>query len=429
MTDDTDTHYRRLIVAAKNWNFSIIFGVHSIWGFGAAFISPVALLPVFLQELGASNVVIGLIPALQMFCMTAPQIFAAQLTGPLPVKKNVFTFVHYPSALALGVLALATWQWGKSEPSLVVFITLVCLSVHGLGLSFAIPMWMNLVAKLLPPESLGRHFGLIFFGGGITGGIGAFLAKWLNETSEFPDGFAIGFIIACVFTGVGVTSFFFLKEPPHPEPAPKKSLIQFLKALKNDLAGKTDYIYYLSSLICSALAGMAIPFYAVSAREEFGLGVEVGATFTLLLILSQVVGAPVAGVVGDRIGFRSLAFIPPLLSIVAALLALFGGHAWCFYLIFIVGGLAASADSVATINLPIEFCPNTDKTSFLAVRGTVISPVQALAPILGGVMADHFEGRFSIPFTGAVIFQAAALVILLFFVGEPRKTDSAGNQD
>jgi MFS family permease len=413
--------YASELVSARRHNFTIILGVHALWGLGTAFISPVALMPVFLQELGASNRVIGVLPAVMTLCMFGPQIFAAHLTESLPVKKRVFTCIHYPAAAAIAFLGVVTWVWGAARPGALVGFTLVCISFHSLALSFAIPMWSNLVAKLMSRDSLGRTLGVIFFAGGITGALGGFAAKIMSERLPFPQGFALGYVMAAVLMGGGVSFFFILREPHQPEVAPRKNIWAFYRALWRDLHGVRDYGFYLLSQVSSGLGRMAPPFFAVAARNEHGFGVEVGALFTAIFMFSRVVASPLAGMLGDRFGFRFLSLFPPALNVAAAALALASSHPVFFYAVFVLVGLSNAAESVSTINLPIDFCPHADKTAFLAARATVVSPVQAVAPLLGGVLADSLGGRFTWTFGLAILFELVAVVILVTWVRDPRR--------
>lgn len=415
-----DAGYEMQIAAGRVRNYGIFLGVHACWSFGSTFISYMALIPVLLQELGASNLAIGSLPALVTLCMFGPQILAAQMTAHLAVKKKVFASIHYPGCAAILALSLLTFRWGREDGNFLIAATLICMAVHHLALSFAMPMWSNLVAKLLPPERRGSYVGRIFLIGGITGAIGALVARELVRRLEFPRGYAVGFFVASLVLASAATAFFFLKEPAHPDLAPRRKLGEFLQGLRNDLLGQRDFQFYLLSQVCCGMATMALPFYAVAARERHGLGIEIGATFTAILLIARMAGAPWAGWIGDRYGFRCLAFAPPLLSVLAGVLALVGHHPWIFYAIFALGGLASAADTVAIINLPIEFCPHADKTSFVAARGTFVSPVLAVAPLIGGFLADTSEGRFALPFGGAVIFGLLGFFILALFVRDPR---------
>ena len=416
-----DDDYQGQLAGAARRNLSIFAGVHGMWGFGSAFVSHVALLPVFLRALGAPYFIVGALPALMTICMFGPQILAAQMTGHLRRKKNIFAAIHYPGCIGIVVMAACTYAWGKSNPKLLIPVVLACMAVQGLSLSFAIPMWSNLIAKLLPAETRGRSFGLLFFIGGLTGAAGALLSERLIDGLEFPSGFAAGFLIAGIVPGLSVSFFFLLKEPLGEETAPRGRLGDFLRNLRQDLRGQPDYQFYLLAQISSGLARLAVPFYAVAALERFELDVKVGATFTAILLISRTLGSPLAGRIGDRFGFRCLALFPPTFVIVSALLALTAGSPTAFYVIFALTGFASAAESVANFNLPIEFCPHADKTSFIAIRGTIVSPVQAVAPMLGGLVADALDGGFAVLFFTAAVLEVCSLLVLTFFVREPRR--------
>ncbi|MDP6355358.1 MAG: MFS transporter [Planctomycetota bacterium] len=414
--------YEDEIRAGLRHNFAIVIGVHAMWSLGAAFYNWGTMMPVFLKELGANNFHIGLMQGLTSLAMFSPQMIAAQKTSHLAVKKTLFPFVHYPGLIAVGVMGASALAWGKSEA--LIPVTICCMAVMGLSLSFAIPMWSNLVAKLVPSETRGFSFGLIFFVGGVTGLAGAIAAKYIIRHFGFA-GFGWGFVVASALLVGAVSFFFFLKEPPHPEPPIKKGIGEFFRDMKRDLLSHRDYRHYLLSKSLSSLGTMAFPFYAAAAVGKFDLGPEAGAEFTLLLILGRMIGAPLFGWIGDRTGFRAIAFFPPGINVICTSLAILTAEVPTFYLIFFLGGLSTSADTVSSLNLPIEYCPEADKTTFIAVKGTVTGPLMFVAPLLGGFLADHLAWKFKATFSAALLFELAAFLILLFLVNEPRRNPAS----
>ena len=87
------------------WNFVVILADASFWAFGLAFVDPVAVLPVLLVELSGSEVVVGLMGALQRAGWLIPQLLAASFVLHRPRKKS---FVLYPClATRLPFLAAA----------------------------------------------------------------------------------------------------------------------------------------------------------------------------------------------------------------------------------------------------------------------------------------------------------------------------------
>jgi MFS family permease len=403
-------------------NLAIIIGVHAVWSFGSASYNWGTMMPVFLKELGATNFHIGLMQGLISLAMFSPQMIAAQKTSHLAVKKFLFPFVHYPGLIALGVMGAFALMWGKTES--LIWVSIACMTLMGLSLSFAIPMWSNLVAKLVPSQTRGLSFGLIFFVGGLTGLAGAAAAKYIIRLYGF-SGFGWGFVAASFLLCFAVSFFFLLKEPPHPEPPIKKGIAEFFRDMKTELLSHRDYRHYLYSKSLSALGTMAFPFYAAAAVSKFDMGSEAGADFTLMLILAQMIGAPLFGWIGDRTGFRAIAFLPPLINVLCTSLAIFTTEASTFHLIFFLGGLSTAADMVSSLNLPIEFCPEADKTSFIAVKGTVTGPLMFIAPLIGGFLADHLVWEFKITFASALIFELAAFLILLILVNEPRRSSDS----
>ena len=69
--------YNAKVELRWRFNLNVLLFVEAIWGAGTAFVSKQALLPVFLRSLGASGMIIGLLPALVAVAATVPQLITA----------------------------------------------------------------------------------------------------------------------------------------------------------------------------------------------------------------------------------------------------------------------------------------------------------------------------------------------------------------
>jgi len=77
-------------------------------------------------------------------------------------------------------------------------------------------------------------------------------------------------------------------------------------------------------------------------------------------------------------------------------------------------------------NLTIEYCPRMDKTALLALAGTVVAPFAAIAPLAGGWIAQHAAGEYVPVFRTALALNAAAAILAMLLVREPRASDPTG---
>lgn len=412
--------YQQSIERHFRWNFSTLAGVEGCWGFASAAIDRVAVLPVFLSTLGASEYVISLLPAMFMLCFTAPQLLAARLTRHLPVKKTFFTLTHYPGALLLIALGVVT-LWANRLPSwLILACTFAWIVVFGISISFAMPMWVNIMAKLFPPSVRGRSFGVVWLLGGLFGAAGAWCVRWALQAWGFPTGFGILFIASGVLMSVCTTSFFWLREPAL-EVADDGERRPFLRELGGILRGTPAFSWLLVVRSVAAFGVMGDAFFAVAAVERFGLSVSVAGAFAGVTLAARVAGSLIGGYLGDVCGFEAALLFSILSSAGASVVAMAAPSAGWYYCVFVLLGLRQSSGMIAIQNLTIDLCPSDDKTTFVALASTVVCPAFVLSPIIAGALATHHPARFHAVFMVGAVCALLAAVITIVKVRDPRR--------
>ena len=418
------TNYEEEVERHYRWNFAIIGGVHGCWGLGSAFVSYVVILPVFLKKLGANEFAIGLMPALFMLCLSMPQLLAARLTRHLPIKKVFFTFTHYPCTLSLLLLAYLAVRPADISESAVVVAVFAWVAIYGLSISFAMPMWVNLQAKLFPTAVRGKSFGYVFLWGSVLGAIGSKGAERILDRYPYPSNFAILFAAGGIVLSACVTSFLWLREPASSEEATDEKAT-FMRDVFDILRTSPGFRWFLAARFVGALSLMAAAFYTVAGIEKFELPCAVAGNFGAVMLAAQVLGSLAAGRLGDRFGFKLVFLITSALGIAAATTAIVAPTPGWYYLVFVLFGARRATASIGFHNLCIEFCPTPDKTTFVALASTVLCPAYVLGPVAGGLLARHHGAHYNAVFAVAVVCAFVAMVVTAFRVPEPRRTEPA----
>ena len=73
-------------------NFLINLFDGAIFTFGMSFVSMVTVLPVYVKQIGGSNIEIGLLPIIWALGFNIPQIMIANYTSKQPFKKKIIIF-------------------------------------------------------------------------------------------------------------------------------------------------------------------------------------------------------------------------------------------------------------------------------------------------------------------------------------------------
>jgi len=103
----------------RHWrNVAWALCVEAFWGISLALISVVAIVPVFLSHLGASNTVIGLLPAIWTLMAFLPGAFGSHFTSHLPLRKQAVFVFHALSGIPWVLLAAWFGLGSRHAPAL-----------------------------------------------------------------------------------------------------------------------------------------------------------------------------------------------------------------------------------------------------------------------------------------------------------------------
>jgi MFS family permease len=196
------------------WNFVTLGADIAFFTVALSISSAYVVLPLFVHHLTPDNTAVALIAALRALGMYGPQLFIAPLVErrryALPLLLNLTVFERLPYlALALGTLLLARSHVGQL---LALVFAMVFVALCAAGLCF--PPWLDLIARALPRDWLGRFLGFWQGVGGILGIGGAALAAYLLAAVGWPLNFALCFLLTFVAMVVSFVLLALGREPP-----------------------------------------------------------------------------------------------------------------------------------------------------------------------------------------------------------------------
>jgi len=405
---------------ARHWtNVGWLLTVEVFWGVSLAMISMVAILPVFLTHLGASNAVIGALPVVWILTTSFPGVFASHFTGRLVHRKRAVILLH--AAAALPWLLIAAWFGLAKRPSpgtdIAVFIGIWGASWVIMG--FTIPVWINFIGKVTRSELRARSFGTIFFFQTLMGAAGGWVgSRVLSSALPFPANYAFGFLLAAVCMVAG--SFFFLPvvEEPGAAAPPGDAFRDAARHAREILADRSGLRVYLSAVLLSTGCYLLITYYPVFAERRFGLRPRDSAIYTAVCMGGQMLGSILTGVIGDRWGYARVAVISMAALTAGLALAIWGSHPAFYYATAFALGVFLVADRLAFYNLSMAFCPHDDNTAYLGIIPALIAPATILMAGSSGSLIDRF-GFMPVAWLG---FAGAAIALYLvsFRLPEPR---------
>ncbi len=394
-------------------------GLHeAFWGFGIAFHTTYAVVPLFLKMLGAPPIIIGSAAGVFTACAAIPQISIAFLGQRIRNLKKGVMVAH---SVMIPPMLLAGFVFGFLAPSgpSAWIIYFSCFVLFSIGVGVVFPIWADFLEQVHLPERRGEFFGVSFAitnGAGFAGGI---VVKKLLESVPFPSNFGFGFLVygLCIF--LAVLLFFYYRLKPRKHEDVNRDFGLFRRQLSQVLRTEKNYRRYLYSRMLLAANYPAISLYAVYAHDKLQFNVSEAGTFTAITVLLSGISSFLLGKLGDRIGHKHvfvLVFLGYLGAMVTALLSTKMSHA---YLIFVFLGVGQGGFLTTAMSLIFEFAGEEgDKKIYFALTDTITAPFVVFFIVLSGIFIPIYG--MSMVLMGLGVFIAFGVIALAFFTQDPK---------
>lgn len=396
----------------RHWrNVVWILSVETLWGPGLALISVVAIIPVFLSHLGASNTVLGALPVVWTLSSSFPQAFAAHFTGHLKHRKRILILLHV--AAAPPWIALAAWfgLGGLHTPALDIVFLVLGWSVAWIVMGFTIPVWINFIGKVTRPELRARSFGTIFFFQTMMGVAGGWVAsRVLSGGIPYPQNYGVGFLIAGLCMAVGALFFLPVVEEESATEERGEMFRTVLRHMREVLSDRSGVRTYLAIQMLSVGGWLLVTYYPVFAEGRLGLTPRHSALFTATCMGGQMLGSVLIGWMGDRLGYARVAVAAVVALTIGLALSIWGTGLAVYYATAFALGVYLVSDRLALFNLSMAFSPHDDNTAYIGAIPALTAPVLAIAAGSAGEFIDHF-GYIRVAWVGL-----AGAVIALYLV-------------
>ncbi|MFQ6673353.1 MAG: MFS transporter [Fidelibacterota bacterium] len=396
----------------------VLNSFHEIfWGFGIAFHSTEAVIPLFLKELGAPLIVIGSVAGVFTICAAVLQIFSAFYGGRV---RNIKAAVIAVNGLLVPPIFLAGFIFAFISPTgssawLFYYINYV---LFALSLGIVFPIWADFLGTVHLREKRGTFFGVSFAfnsAAGIFGGLA--VKKLLSSSVPFPANFGYGFLI---YTGCIIAAtilFLFYRTQPRPVHSRDRTFGQFLTKVRSILARNKNFRRYIISRMLLTANYPAISLYAVYSQSKLNFDISEAGIFAAITVLLAALSSYATGKMGDRFGHKNamvLIFTAYLLALVSALTATTMAQT---YLIFIFLGLGKGGFLTSAMSLVYEFAGQEDKKIYFALIDSLTAPFVLLFIVLVGLLIPIFG--IPIVLVGIGLIVVLGILSLMLLTKEP----------
>lgn len=404
----------------RHWkNLSWIFSVEIFWGVGLALISNIAILPVFLTHLGASNTTVGALPVFFLIATGIPGIFAAHFTGRMVYRKRFVIVAH--ALTAVPWLLTAAWfiSGPRLSPAVDIAVLLAGWGLSWLWMGLLIPVWINFIGKVTRPELRARSFGIIFFFQTMMSMVGGWVAsRIIGGGAPFPANYGIGFAITGAAMAIGSIFFVPVIEEAgavSEEADPLREIVRHTREILTDRGGIR---IYLSIMMLGVGWPVLTAFYPIWAEKRFMLEPKDSAIYTAVCMAGNMIGSLLSGAVGDRFGYAKVSVIATVAFSVGLATAILGDSRPWYYVTAFALGVYIVSDRLAMYNLAMAFSPHEDNTSYLALVPAIATPVLVVGAALCGPLIDA-HGFVPVA-AGSLALGLVSVYLAVFKLPEPR---------
>ena len=399
----------------RNYLGNYLHGMLGMTGF--RLVNAPTFLPAYLHHISGSNSIVGLGLALQQVGGVISPIFGAT---KIEHRTKVMPAALWMGGLArMAILGIAASGWLLKGTPLVASVLFFML-MFGIFMGAQRVVFSMLMAKVIPISRRGRlQAWRNATGGAIAAVLAYFAGRYFIGANLWGNGYGVTFIFAFLLTTTGLWALqFLLREPEPPTTRTQGRFRDRLKEFPRLISEDRAYRNFLLVQMLSSTGRMAVPFYVLYVSASIQM---TGATLGLLSL--AYLGADTAsnliwGYLGDKTGFR-LVLLFSILIWIAATLLLMGNHQeWAIFLAFFGLGAAQSGYMMSAQTMILEFGARDDLPMRIAVSATAESITATLGPLIGGKVADLFG--YDVVFGASIGFLAAALLLLIVAVKEPR---------
>ncbi|NLE52349.1 MAG: MFS transporter [Chloroflexi bacterium] len=387
----------------RNTRLTILNGALMI-GTTNSVAAPDLVLTAFAAHLTSNPFILGLITPLQNATWSLPQIWTI---GWLRRNRYALPLYHWSAVLRMiSWIALTVVVFFARDATLLLFTLMLFVVMGGLAAGVTGLPFTEVVAKIIPARQRGLVFGWRGALGGALAIVGSPIVLFFTGPDirfDFPQNYALLFLVAGVTQMLGFFSFSLVKEPPD-EPSddhPPLSTGLFRDIWRNN----RNFRSFVYGRTLFELSSMANGLIIVYASQRLGVRLELAGMYLLVSSVLRPVFSIAAGRVSVRIGNRlpvAFGMLAQALGWLLLLLALPLGvrdRAAEYYMIPVYALTAIQKGLIFSnlMALALNVTPNDERPVYIGGLNTwigVVSIFGGLNGVIAGVIG--FEALFAL---------------------------------
>ena len=395
-----------------NRNKLVILGFEFLWGLSSPFVLFSTIHPGYLEHLGASKTVIGLIPALYWGALALVQPLSAYLIPTDGTRLRKVAGVYLAGACCYLPMATAAIFLTQGPMSIRLMVYFFCLTSFVVLVGFGDPHYLSMAVEASTPQDRGRFFGLRIMCLGLGGLVGAPGPKFLLRHFPAPESYGLCFLFGGLILIAASSWFSLIKDCPDQSAPPRQGLRHYLRENAGALVRNRVFVEFLLSFSLFCAAQASFTFLALYLKRKLGYsGDEFLANLNFAYIACLLTMSLLFGVLADRFG-PALAYGAAIVCVAVGFLTALCGPAsfFCALAAYFLASCWVPGSWATGYNLAVRAAPQVKPVVVAATISLTISPVRIFAPLIAGSVIDRLS--YTPVFWGSIGLAALSLVPL-----------------
>jgi hypothetical protein len=400
-------------------NLRVHIGDGSVFAFAMSLIAVTTIIPVLLQQLGAGAWAIGAVPVLWTLGSNMPQAIYMHIVTPKTTVKHrmllfgtIYRFFFFVIGIVVLVLGAGVYR------RYAVPMVLLCLLLASIMGSLGSLHWFHLYAATTPVSLRGRLSALRQLLGSFMGVLGGSIVTIVLSVIYFPLNFSILFFVASALMMVSIAILSRLVVPAEVHQTPKSNVKRNIIADgRRILSADKNFKSYLVADSLMLMSMTASAFYAVYAIEKFSLNTSYAGSFTVIVMVSTVIGNIFFGILADHLGNKVNLLALAAASALASFCAMGAGNVLVYGLVFVFMASSIALQGISRLAFIAELCSEADRPVYIALANTLTAPTVFIGIIFGALVP--VLGYDAVFFMGGML-GIAAYSVLWYRVFDPR---------
>jgi MFS family permease len=388
------------------------------YGVAMSAISMATYLPLLLRTYGASEITIGMVPAI-FAAGRMTGLLAAPVLESLPLVRRWMVTAMFVERFSLILCGLWIMVGPATRPHVVVAGVLALWLVYTCTNGWASTAWGTSVARSLDRRRRGELTGL---GSGLSALSGLAVVPIVGlAIAHFglARGYGLAFTAAGLLLMGSCLVFLTVPEAPSAHVKIRVGLARYLKEMGPLLRQDRRYRWFLAAMALWLAGSTGSAYFTIYAMEHFGAGTGVVMGYTIAMSVGAGTAGLAAGRLSERLGFVRIFAAGIVLTMASMLVACVAPASGWMYAAFAITGAGGTVSWMAIINLPLELADGPNVPTYYAVASLVRGPAGAAAPIAAGLYLERFP--YPPLFALCALSCLLAVLVLTRFVSDPQQ--------